>query len=70
MREVRTKFEYIINCECTKQWAYDKYDMTKQMRCPACGTIHQFDGSHDTYILEKIKVYEYNAPLKELTVDE
>jgi len=55
MREVRAKFEYVITCKCGKIYAYDKYDLTNQFRCQ-CGQINIMDGTHETWMLEKIRV--------------
>ena len=60
MRELRAKFEYLINCKCGKRYLYDKYDLTQGFRCQQCGEIHKMDGSHETWVLEKVRVYEYS----------
>jgi hypothetical protein len=66
MREIRQKLEYVIDCKCGSRYAYNVYDINKGMRCQRCGTIHQFDGSHDVYILEKINI---NYPVQKKLVD-
>ena len=59
MRELRAKFEYLINCQCGKRYLYDKYDLTNNIKCQ-CGQMHNLDGSHETHMLEKVRVYEYS----------
>lgn len=60
MRELRAKFEYVINCNCGRQYVYDKYDITNTITCRHCGASHKLNGTHDSYMLEKVHIYEYS----------
>ena len=61
MRVVKHKIEYVIDCNCRNRIAYVEQEVGNSIRCNYCGMIHNLNGSHDTYILEKVKI-QYQTP--------
>lgn len=58
MRLIQHKLEYMIICQCGTKYTYDINDMNKPLQCHYCHYGHTCDGSHDLYMLEKVKINE------------